>query len=86
MSEKHHKKHPEPEKQPPDGTPGENQSPAGDSGTNIAGNQEKTQGEPSIEVMMVSKEEYLSLKAQLEQARQQAQEFSDGWQRSTRSW
>ncbi len=77
MSEKRHKKNPNPEPEQPANPGGESEQ----SGTNIAGKPEANEAETPVEVMLVAKEEYLSLKEQLEQTRKQAQEFSDGWQR-----
>lgn len=79
MSDKRHKKHPtSPNDQPADSS---GQQSGDDSGMDIARNQDEPREEQPVEVMMVAKEEFLSLKEQLEQTRQQAQEYSDGWQR-----
>jgi molecular chaperone GrpE len=50
-------------------------------GTNIAPEGETPQEEQPVEVMLVSKEEFLALKQDKESAQQKVQELSEGWQR-----
>ncbi len=68
---------PEPEKSPGGGTPDIPGTPGVPDGTKIASESE----ELPQEMLFIPKEEHEALKQELDQSRQKAQEYFDGWQR-----